>query len=471
VPGNTFEQIVRLGAERGQYAQALGRVDDWVRERVAQHQLANGEMIEQQLDDGRWLQIVEYRTPSGYIVGNRIDITERKRMQQALAVSEQRWELAVSAANDGVWDWNLQTDEVYFSPRWKGMLGYGVDEIGATAYEWRSRLHPDEAAQVESEVQRHLSGETEYFQSEQRMRCRDGEYKWILARGRVLLDTQGRRLRMLGSHSDVTQRVLEVGLRVSQTQGVSRILYLRDITHESEVDRLKSEFLSTAAHELRTPMASIYGFAEVLLHQSLDEASRHEFLTIIFRQSEWMASILTELLDLARIEARRGKDWNFQATSLQGLVEEVRGCKPPQGCPAPVLDLQATSFIIRADEKKVQQAIFNVLSNAYKYSPQGSVVRVCIFSEGAGDRALASASSGIGVRISDQGIGMTAEQVRHGCERFYRADSSGRVEGTGLGMSIVKEIVDLHQGVVRIDSQPAQGSSVTLLFPAMVQSA
>jgi signal transduction histidine kinase len=266
-----------------------------------------------------------------------------------------------------------------------------------------------------------------------------------------------------------SQRVLAVGLRVSQAPGVSQILYLRDITHESEVDRLKSEFLSTAAHELRTPMASIYGFAEVLLHQSLDEASRQEFLGIIFRQSEVMASILNELLDLARIEARRGKDWNFQPTSLQSLVDAVvRDYKPPEGRPAPVLDLQAAALTVLADEKKTQQAILNVLSNAYKYSPQGGLVTVCVFVQGEAGSALDPARAGIGVRISDQGIGMTAQQVQHVCERFYRADSSGKVPGTGLGMSIVKEIVELHRGVVLIDSQPGQGSSVTLLFPAIV---
>ena len=128
------------------------------------------------------------------------------------------------------------------------------------------------------------------------------------------------------------KRTLEVGLRLSTSSAVSQILYFRDVSHETEVDQMKSEFLSTAAHELRTPMVSIYGFAEVLLNQQLDEASRQEFVEIIFKQSELMASILNELLDLARIEARRGKDFICEPTSVQTLVADVvHEFDPPAG--------------------------------------------------------------------------------------------------------------------------------------------
>ncbi|MCF8168025.1 MAG: PAS-domain containing protein, partial [Rhodoferax sp.] len=176
VPGNTFEMIVRRGAERGQYVEALGNVDAWVAQRVAQHQSANGEVIEQRLGDGRWLLIVEHRTPSGYIVGNRIDISELKNTAQALADSEQRWELAVSGANDGIWDWNRQTGEVYYSERWKSMLGYSGSEIGNQIAEWTERVHPDDLQHTMEELQRHLRGETDFYQCEHRMRCKNGNY-------------------------------------------------------------------------------------------------------------------------------------------------------------------------------------------------------------------------------------------------------------------------------------------------------
>lgn len=566
VQGNTFEMIVRRGAERGQYAEAIGNVDAWVKQRVAQHQNANGEVIEQRLADGRWLLIVEHRTPSGYIAGNRIDITELKNTAQALADSEQRWELAVSGANDGIWDWNPQTNEVFFSDRWKAMLGYRTDEVGANLEEWTSRVHPDDLEHTLSEVQRHLRGETAFYQCEHRMRCKDGRFIWILDRGRALLDANGKAIRMSGSHSDITERraaeerereqagqlmaifalspdgfvsfdnarcvkyvnpaftrmtaleaydmvglneaefsqrlaalclpdapfpgaaalrameasanpvgrqvfelanaskrVIEVGLREAQTGNVSQVLYLRDITHETEVDRMKSEFLSTAAHELRTPMASIYGFAEVLLTQELDADTQREFLTIIHKQSELMASILNELLDLARIEARKGKDFVFEPTPVQALVEQVvHEFKPPSGRSAPTLVTTAASLTVLADHKKTQQAILNVLSNAYKYSPAGGSVQIELLEPAVG----VAVAPQVGIRITDQGIGMTQPQLARVFERFYRADSSGKVLGTGLGMSIVQEIITLHRGKIDIASTIGQGTTVTLWLPA-----
>jgi PAS domain S-box-containing protein len=255
-------------------------------------------------------------------------------------------------------------------------------------------------------------------------------------------------------------RVLEVGLRLSTSGAVSQILYFRDVTHETEVDQMKSEFLSTAAHELRTPMASIYGFAEVLLTQDLDDKTRQEFTGIIFRQSELMASILNELLDLARIEARRGKDFVFDAVSVPTLVEDVvRGFKLPAGRTTPAVILVGEPMSVYGDTKKLQQALLNVLSNAYKYSPQGGDVQLTM------EESDRSGRSTVAIRIADQGIGLTSTQSQRVGERFYRVDASGKVPGTGLGMSIVKEIIGLHGGELEIASGLGSGTVVTLWLP------
>jgi PAS domain S-box-containing protein len=576
VPGNTFEEIVRRGAERGQYAEAIGNVDAWVRQRVAQHQSANGEVIEQRLADGRWLLIVEYRTPSGYIVGNRIEITELKTATEALAASEQRWHLAVSGANDGIWDWEPQSGKVYFSERWKTILGYSGDEIGDTLEEWISRIHPDDLERAMAEVQKHLRGETAFYECEHRLRCKNGDYKWILDRGRAQIDEDGQPLRVAGSHTDITERrnaeavirdrteqldaifelspdgfvsfdaahrikyvspafthmtglnademmgldeadfserlanaclpearfsgiaalritskvgadgtarerrqtieladagkrVLQTGLRLSKAETVSQILYFRDITHETEVDRLKSEFLSTAAHELRTPMASIYGFTELLMTQDFDEAERRDFLDTIYRQSELMISIINELLDLARIEARRGKDFTIERVDVGELLRDVvGGFKTPGGRPSPTEPSSDGPLWVSADRKKLIQAVSNVISNAYKYSPDGGAVGIDLATLPGND----DLPSRIGIRITDYGIGMTPEQLTHVCERFYRADTSGKIPGTGLGMSIVKEIVELHGGDLEITSKVGAGTTVMLWLPtSTVESA
>jgi signal transduction histidine kinase len=251
-------------------------------------------------------------------------------------------------------------------------------------------------------------------------------------------------------------RVLEISLRTSATGSVSQVLHVRDITHENEVDRMKSEFLATAAHELRTPMASIQGFSELLLNTDYALAERQEMLAIIHRQSELMAAIINELLDLVRIEERRGKDFTLEALDGGELVAEaIANFRLPAGRQPPLIRLPATPCRLQADRKKLLQVLNNILANAYKYSPAGGEVTV----------ALDSEADQVAIRISDRGIGMTEAQAGRVFERFYRADTSGKIPGTGLGMSIVREIVELHGGSVSLSSQPGLGTTVSVLLP------
>lgn len=271
---------------------------------------------------------------------------------------------------------------------------------------------------------------------------------------------QGDGRRQLFELAAPASRVLEVGIRMSETESVSQILYFRDVTHETEVDRMKSEFLSTAAHELRTPMASIYGYAELLQMKEFEAADRKDMLATISRQSERMASIINELLDLARIEARRGKDFKIERLSLQDIVaESVAGYKPPDGRHPPLIAPSDIPLFVNADRKKMQQAVLNIMSNAYKYSAKGGDVSVAFRkNDGEGPRR-------VGIVLRDCGIGMNAEQQSRVFERFYRADTSGNIPGTGLGMSIVKEIIELHGGEVSLVSQIDVGTTVTLWLP------
>ncbi len=273
--------------------------------------------------------------------------------------------------------------------------------------------------------------------------------------------------RQLIELADPGQHVLEIGLRLSRAETVSQILYFRDVTHETEVDRMKSEFLSHAAHELRTPMASIFGYSELMLTQQFDEPQRQEFLDIIHRQCGMMIAIINELLDLVRIDERRGKDFLIGSVDANELVHELVGdFGVPTGQQPVLLETPAQILHMRADRKKLMQALRNVLSNAYKYSPAGGAVRVSLFGVEAATGSGLPPS--VGIRITDQGIGMTPEQVTHVCDRFYRADVSGKIPGTGLGMSIVKEIIELHGGDLQIESALGVGTSITLFLAASV---
>jgi len=262
---------------------------------------------------------------------------------------------------------------------------------------------------------------------------------------------------------DFGQPTLQLQLRLSESGSVSQILYVRDITSETEVETLKGEFMATAAHELRTPMASIFGFAEVLLTQTLDEASQREFLGIIHKQSRLIVDILNELLDLARIEARGGKDFRYARVQLQDLLTDlIRAYQCPADRAAPELHAPKQAVYLNADAGKLRQALLNVLSNAYKYSPDGGAVRIDVeLLQDAGPDAE------VAIRISDHGMGMTPHQAAQVFTRFYRADTSGRVSGTGLGMSICKEIVEHHRGRMGIVSVPGEGSQFTIVLPTL----
>ena len=257
-------------------------------------------------------------------------------------------------------------------------------------------------------------------------------------------------------------RVLELALHRGGGSAIRQVLHIRDLSHQVAVDRLKSEFVTTAAHELRTPMTSIYGFSELLLMRTPSPDRLKDILERIHRQSEAMMHILNELLDLSRMEARRGKDFHYELLALVPVLEElVHDFRPADGREAPRLLLAPGlgEARVRIDRAKLLQALRNVLSNAYKYSPGGGEVQVQLSRAGSGGDAV------LEIAVQDPGIGMTAEELSHVCERFYRADKSGAIPGTGLGMAIVKEIIELMDGRLALSSVPGKGTRVTLCLP------
>jgi PAS domain S-box-containing protein len=143
---------------------------------------------------------------------------ERRRAEEALRESEERWQFALEGPGDGVWDWNVQTNEVFFSRQWKAMLGYEDHEIGNTLDEWDKRVHPADKEQCYTDLHRHFKGETPVYQNVHRVLCKDGAYKWVLDRGKVTQWLEeGKPLRVIGTHADITERKsAEEALRESQ---------------------------------------------------------------------------------------------------------------------------------------------------------------------------------------------------------------------------------------------------------------
>nr|WP_297349070.1 PAS domain-containing protein [uncultured Glaciecola sp.] len=239
-----------------------------------------------------------------------------------------------------------------------------------------------------------------------------------------------------------------------------QVLYFRDVTHETEIDKMKSEFLSTAAHELRTPLASIYGFSELLMNREYDKKMSHEIFETIHRQSVNLKRLLDELLDLSRIEARAGKSFHMVQQSLKELLNE--SCAEAEGAfNGRKIEVQSSEYwpLLSFDIDKMRQVFNNLFSNAFKYSPKNENV---ILKKSQREK---NGSIQFGVSIVDNGIGMDPQQLLHIGERFYRADESGLVPGTGLGLSLVKEIMAIHAGDIEFISAKNKGMAVTIWLP------
>jgi signal transduction histidine kinase len=237
-----------------------------------------------------------------------------------------------------------------------------------------------------------------------------------------------------------------------------RIVVLHDVTREREISRMKTEFVTTAAHELRTPLTSIQGFSEILLERPDLAAEEYRWiLGVIREQAETLGKIVSDLLDLSRIEAGTGFVLNKVSCNLGKLLRQAVSHVPRR------LDLHqidiclpADLLEIHADPAKLRQVLENILSNAVKFSPGGG--RILIAGRQLGSELRLS--------VADQGIGMSSDQVQRVFDKFYRVDASNSaIGGIGLGMNIVKEIIEAHEGKVWVHSALGRGTTVNLSLP------
>jgi len=231
------------------------------------------------------------------------------------------------------------------------------------------------------------------------------------------------------------------------------VTIFHDVTHELEVDRMKTEFLSTAAHELRTPLTSIMGFSEILqTREDISEEEKKKFLSYINKQAVNLAEIINDLLDISQIESGRKYTINKEicdvGKTIKSIIPYFQEIYVKHKFEVVLPDKPVKCYV---DKEKMEQVLKNLLSNAVKYSPEGGVIRVV--GEVFEDYYQMS--------IEDQGIGMTPEQIEKIFDKFYRADATDTaISGTGLGMSIVKYLVEAHGGKVVVESELGKGTTV-----------
>ncbi|MBI5664528.1 MAG: diguanylate cyclase, partial [Nitrospirae bacterium] len=215
---------------------------------------AKDKLVTQTDGEPLWSEIYTYPifNESGdvsYIIEYTRDITDRKKAEVDLKKSEERYALAARGANDGLWDWDLKTNIVFYSPRWKSMLGYEEDELSNSPDEWIERIYPDDRVQVEMEIAAHVNGQSPNFISEHRILHKDGLYRWVLSRGLSVCDVSAKAHRMVGSMTDITERkkaeeqLVFDALHDSLTGLPNRALFMDRLGHAVERERRNSKYM------------------------------------------------------------------------------------------------------------------------------------------------------------------------------------------------------------------------------------
>lgn len=245
--------------------------------------------------------------------------------------------------------------------------------------------------------------------------------------------------------------------QLSPVEGVGFVLMMQDITHLKELDRIKSEFVSTVSHDLRTPLTTILGYVSLLDRVGPLNEQQQEFVQKVKRSIENITNLISDLLDLGRIEA--GYDLEMEPLRLEEVITEaVEAFRPMAEEKQQELRWEQRELpLVNGNPRRLRQVLDNLLSNAIKYTQEGGWVAVEAYEE----------NRHIVVRVADNGIGIPLEDQPYIFERFYRVESEETedIQGTGLGLTIVKSVIERHGGRVWVESQPGAGTTFTFVLP------
>jgi PAS domain S-box-containing protein len=413
------------------------------------------------------------------------DITQRRQLEMALRQSEQRLCLALSATETGIWEWDISTNQTFWSDTVFRLLGYEPGSCESNYQNWLAAIHPEDRERIDLCTQQAAAGGSG-LNLEYRVVLPDQTIRWLTCIGGVTHSIEGQPLKMAGIMTDITDRVW------METERQQIEAALRALTHQlqqqntqlAEVSRLKSEFLANMSHELRTPLTSILGFSIVLLQQHFGvlTAKQEQYLSRIHDSGEHLLALINGLLDLAKVEA--GKlELNLERVSLTELCEsalqivEVRALANHQHLS---LELPIACEYVTVDRQRILQVLLNYLSNAIKFTPEGGtiILRTRLASDleiedpiGAVDRALQPtlASRFVVLSVCDTGIGIPVEKQHLLFQMFQQIDGAfDRAHpGTGLGLALTKRLVELHGGKISFTSTPNEGSTFSAWLPLL----
>lgn len=417
------------------------------------------------------------------------------------------FELAVKGSNDGLWDWNLETNEVFFSARWKQMLGYAESDISNHFQEWEKRLHPEDRDRVLTTFQQYFEGQRSTCELEYRLQHRSEKYLWVLCRATLLRDVWNKPYRMAGSHTDITKRKrAEEELRQSELQLKLQTQHLQQTLKElqqAQLQLIHSEKMSSLgqlvagiAHEINNPVNFIHGnlnfldeYVKSLLHlieifrQCYPHPAKLVQIEIEQIELDFICTDLPELLNSMKVGTDRIRDIVLSLRNFSRLDEaKIKPVNIHEGIENTLLILQHRlkpksdrSTIIITKEYgnlplvecypgQLNQVFMNILSNAIDILQDESLRQCSGFTPTIKIHTEAIADRWVLIQISDNGLGMTEDTQQRIFDPFFTTKPIG--QGTGLGLSISYQIiVEQHRGKLNCYSQLGQGTEFQIQIP------